>query len=144
MEILRRKDVFNHEAGEFLEIADQVRQPARWHGRGCAPAGFAPGSVVYPYYLVPLAAHFGTQDVTCAVAECSPAAAAEVATTLQETAVAPAPDMGDDWVIAAFPHDAYQCQGWPFPHVHALIVMGTPPDIRRAIRDHEDGMARSW
>jgi hypothetical protein len=47
-------------------------------------------------------------------------------------------------VIAPFPHDAYRCPAWLFPHVHCLVVMGTPADIRRAMRDHEEGVARTW
>ena len=50
--------------------------------------------------------------------------------------------MGNDWVVAAFPHDAYQCRGWLFLHVHCLIAMGTPADIRRAMRDYEEAMSR--
>lgn len=137
VEILRRKDVYNHEAGEHLQIAQENRAPARWYGSGCAQAGFTPGSEVYPYYLVPLAGHFGCQDITCPGGG---GAVADIASALEAHEVAPAPDMDDAWVIAAVPHDAYQCPRWPFPHVHCLVVMGTPAEVRRAMRDHEDAM----
>ena len=115
------------------------RQPARWYGSGCSQAGFTPGSVVYPYYLVPLAGHFGCQDITCPG---EPRAVAEIASALEAHEVAPAPDMGDDWVIAAVAHDAYQCRGWLVPHVHCVILMATPREVRRAMRDYEDAMSR--
>jgi hypothetical protein len=101
-------------------------------------AGFASGSGVYAYYLEPLAALCGSHDVTCAGDD-----AVEAAAELQATDVGPAPDMCDDWVIAAFPHDAYQCRGWMSPHVHCLIVMSTPSEIARAFRDHEEATSRS-
>ena len=141
VEILRRKDVYTHEAGEHLQIAQENLEPVRWYGSGCARAGFTPGSEVYPYYLVPLAGHFGCQDITCPG---EPGAGAGIASALEAAEVAPAPDMGHDWVMAAVPHDAHQCPRWPFPHVHVLVVMGTPADIRRAMRDHEEGLARAW
>jgi hypothetical protein len=72
MEILRRKDVYNHEANERLTVALATRDLPRWYGRGCVKAGFAPGSVAYPYYLVPLAGHYGCQDVTVTGAPGSP------------------------------------------------------------------------
>jgi hypothetical protein len=52
--------------------------------------------------------------------------------------------MDDDWVIATVPHADYECPGWLFPHVHCLIVMGTPSGIRTVLRDYQDAMARSW
>ena len=52
--------------------------------------------------------------------------------------------MGDEWVIATFPHGAWQCPQWLFPHVHNLIAIGTPQEIRKVRRDYEDGMARTW
>ncbi len=70
--------------------------------------------------------------------------AAAIAAALEAAGEAPAPDMGDDWVIATFPHGAWQCPQWPFPHVHSLIVIGTPQEIRKVRRDYEDGMARTW
>jgi hypothetical protein len=139
MEILQRKDVYNHEAAELVRIGESTDRPGRWYGRGCAQAGFAPGSVVYAYYLEPLAGLCGSHDVTCAGED-----AAEAAAELQATDVGPAPNMGDDWVIAAFPHDADQSCGWTSSHVHCLIVMGTPAEIGRAFRDHEEAMSRSW
>ncbi len=51
MEILRRKDVYDHEAARSPADAEEYGPPARWYGHGCAAAGFAPGSVVYAYYL---------------------------------------------------------------------------------------------
>lgn len=139
MQILRRKDIYNHEAGDLLRATEDAGQAGRWYGRGCAQAGFAPGSVVYSYYLGPLAGHFGGHDVTCAG---EPDAAADIAGALEASGEAPAPDMGDDWVMAAFPHDAYQCRGWPVPHVHCVIIMGSPAEIRRAFREHEEAMSR--
>jgi hypothetical protein len=50
--------------------------------------------------------------------------------------------MCDGGVIATFPHDAYQCRGWVLPHVHCLIVMGTPSGTRMALRDYYDAMSR--
>ena len=139
METLRRKGVYNHEAAEFLQDAEQHGPPARWYGRGCQAAGFGQGSQVHAYYLNLIAGHLGTQDVTCPGDD--PAA---IAAALEASGEAPAPDMGEDWMIATFPHGAWQCPQWPFPHVHSLIVMGTPADIRRAIRDQQEATSRTW
>lgn len=140
MEILRRKDIYNHEAGELLRIAEDIGQRGRWHGSGCAQAGFDPGSVVYGYYLIPLAGQIGGHDVTCA----GEPDAADIASALEATGVGPAPDMGGEWVIATFPHGAFECAGWLLPHVHAVIIMATPADIRRTLRDFQDALTRTW
>lgn len=142
MDILRRKDVYNHEASELLKDADEYGPPARWSGHGCEAAGLAPGSMVYAHHLVPLAAHFGTQDVTCAAVPEGPGAAAEIAEALEASGEAPAPDMSVNWVIATVPHGGWQCPRWRFPHVHSLIVMGTPEDIRETLRSYEEVHAR--
>lgn len=139
MQILRRKDVPDYEAAALLEDAEEYGPAARWYGTGCAAAGFAPGSVVYAYYLKQVAGYVGTQDVTCAGDD--PAA---IAAALEADEVAPGPDMGEEWVIATFPHGEWQCPQWPFPHVHSLIAIGTPREIRKAMRDYEEGMARTW
>lgn len=139
MEILRRKDVLDCEAAALLQDAEEYGPAARWYGRGCAAAGFTPGGVVYAYCLKQVAGYVGTQDVTCPGED--PAA---IAAAVEADEVAPAPDMGDEWVIATFPHADWQCPQWPFPHVHNLIVTGTPREIRRTRRDYEDGMARTW
>jgi hypothetical protein len=139
MEILRRKDIYHHEAGELLRIGEDTQQRGRWHGGGCAQAGFDPGSVAYGYYLLPLAGQIGGHDVTCTG---EPGSAADIARALEASGVGPAPDMGGDWVIAMFPHDGYQCAGWLVPHVHAVIIMAAPAGIRRTLREYYEAMSR--
>lgn len=144
MQILRRKDIYNQEAGELLAVAEQPGQPARWYGRGCGAAGFAPGSVIYPYYLLPLAGLIGAQDVTCAPSPDGPADAAQMAAALEASDPGPAPNIGDGWVIATFTHNAWQCAQWPSPHVHCAILMDTPAGVRKAWREYGEAYAQNW
>ena len=139
MGILRRKDVHWTEAIALLHDADEYGPAAWWLGSGCAAAGIQWGTPVSAYYLQPLASHFGAQDVTCHGDDPEATAAA-----LEASGEAPAPDMGDHWVIATFPHGEWQCRQWPFPHVHNLILMGTQAEILRAFREHQDAMSRTW
>jgi hypothetical protein len=127
-----------------------LRFPGRWEGHGCHAAGLTPRCEVTADELADLVTAFGAWDIRCASGDelttrfdntededertrlrwrCTRTAILTLE-SLEKRRVTPGhQDIGAAWVIAMFYEDNDDQTMQPRPHVHAIVLNGTPTEI---------------